>query len=310
MTSSKAKPSPKRSPGRPRKMSSPKVTEPVEDKGLIASVLLIDTPLVAGNEPVVEVKPVKDVITPLAETAAEVLASGIEGQNTHLIEKQKLEEMLKLAPGETNWFEILTSMSFILRLMLVVGVMVVCALIILNVTLDPKSTSWFNGLHKPDWMPDGITITVIFAFLSFLLAWCWFRMSQVFNPMLTNLLFVVVLALQFSWTLLLYRSENLVAGRYLACFFLGFVALLFLLSLWVFGFSDVSLYLFLYTAWLIIVVCFTFGLSDLSKEYKILGIVKDTKSSLYKKKMKMEVMQGIKVDEHGIKTEFNPLEQE
>ncbi len=285
--------SPKRSPGRPKKVvESPKQIIEVSD------------------EPVVHVEPVSDVLTPLAEAVAEVLSGGPDGQNVKLIEHQKKEEAKKLAPGETNWFEILTSMSFIIRLMIVVAVMVVCALIILNVTLDPKSTSWFNKLHKPDWMPDGITITVIFAFLSFLLAWCWFRMSQVYNPTFTNLLFIIILGLQFSWTLLLYRVENLVAGRYLSCFFLGFIALLFLISLWSFGFGDISLYLFLYTAWLIIVVCFTFGLSDLTKEYKILGIVKDKGSSLYKKKMKMEVMEGIKIDENGKKTILDPLEQE
>ena len=278
-------PSPKRSPGRPKKVKveiEPKIDEPA----------------------------MNDILTPLAETATEVVAGGPEGQNTILIETQKMEELKKLAPGETNWFEILTSMSFILKLMIVIAVMVVCAVIILNVTLDPKSTSWFNKLHKPDWMPDGITITVIFTFLSFLLAWCWYRASFVLNPIFVNFIFITVLVLQFCWTLLLYRVQNLTAARYLSCFLLGIVALMFLGSLWYFGFCDVSLYLFLYTAWLIIVVCFTFGLSDLSKEYKILGIVKDKSSSLYKKKMKMEMMEGIKIDENGNKTIFNAEEQE
>jgi tryptophan-rich sensory protein len=282
--------SPKRSPGRPKKVKSVVISE-VE-------------PIISEN------RPINDVITPLAEAMPLVIAGGIEGQNTALIEAQKIEEAKKLAPGETNWFEILTSMSFILRLMIVVAVMVVCAVIILNVTLDPKSTSWFNNLHKPDWMPDGITIVLIFTFLSFLLAWCWYRLIFILNPIFVNIFFITILALQFCWTLLLYRSQNLVAGRYLSCFFLGLIVLLFLLSIWYIGFCDVSLYLFLYTAWLILVVCFTFGLSDLTKEYKILGIVKNKKSSLYRKKMKMETVEGIKIDEAGNKTVFNAEEQE
>jgi tryptophan-rich sensory protein len=286
--SPKRKASPKRSPS-PKRQRSPKVT---------------------ATTPVAKVTETKDVITTVATSVAEVLSGGPEGQNVKLIESQKVEERLKLAPGETNWFEILTSMSFIWRLLLVVAVMTVCAIIILNITLNPNSKSWYNQLHKLDWSPDGITIVVIFAFLSFLLAWCWFRFSQFCNPTFINTLFIIILALQFSWTLCLFRVESLEAGRYLSCFFLGFMSILFIFSLWYFGFSDVTLYTLLYVGWLIIIVCFTFGLHELDKEYKILGLVKDKKSSLYKKKMKMEIVQGIKIDESGLKHEFIPDEQE
>jgi tryptophan-rich sensory protein len=244
----------------------------------------------------------------MGETFAAVIA---DGQNDELIKKQQIEELNKLAPGETNWFSILTSMSFIIRLFIVVAVMVVCALAILKVTLDPNSKSWFNQLYKPDWMPDGITITVIFAFLSFLLAWCWYRFAQVSRySMFINLLFLVVLGLQLAWALNLYTYRRLVVARYLVSFFLGFVALLFIMSVFTFGFSDVSLYTFLYTGWLVLVLLFTFNMHELDKEYKMLGIVKDKNSSLYKRKMKMEAVQGIKVDENGVKTVFNPDEQE
>ena len=49
---------------------------------------------------------------------------------------------------------------------------------------------------------------------------------------------------------------------------------------------------------------------ELDKEYKLLGIVKDKNSSLYKRKMKMEIVQGIKIDESGNKLVFDPLDQE
>jgi tryptophan-rich sensory protein len=231
-------------------------------------------------------------------------------ENVKLIESQQKEEIKKLAPGETNWFQVLTSMGFVARLFIVIAVAIVCSLVILNVTLDPKSTSWFNQLYKPDWMPDGITVTLIFVFLSFLLAWCWYRLSLVTNSFMVNVLFIIILGLQLAWTLTLYKYKNLTAARYLAGFFVGFVGLTFLISLYITGFSDVSLYTLLYTLWLVLVTCYTFGMHELDKEYKLLGIVKDKNSSLYKRKMKMEIVQGIKIDESGNKLVFDPLEQE
>jgi tryptophan-rich sensory protein len=274
--------SPKRSPARSpkRTKASPKIKEPLKE----------------------------DILTQIGETAAAVIAG--EGQNNKLIEKQYNEELKKLSPGETNWFAVLTSMGFVVRLFIVVVVMIVCGLVILNVTLDPKSTSWFNQLYKPDWMPDGITITLIFAFLSILLTWVWYRLSIVTNSFVINILFIIVLGLQLAWTLTLYKYRDLTAARYLSCFFLGFIALTFLFSLYFTGFSDISLYTFLYTAWMILVVCFTFGMHELDKEYKLLGIVKDKNSSLYKRKIKMEVVQGIKIDESGNKLVFDPNEQD
>ena len=56
-------------------------------------------------------------------------------------------------------------------------------------------------------------------------------------------------------------------------------------------------------------IFYSYGLQDLSKEYKVLGIV-EKGSSLYKKKMKLEAVQGIKITESGEKIEFNPDEQE
>jgi hypothetical protein len=56
-------------------------------------------------------------------------------------------------------------------------------------------------------------------------------------------------------------------------------------------------------------IVYSYQLQDLSKEYSVLGLA--TKgTSLYKKKMKLEMMSGIKIDENGNKTEFNPDDQE
>jgi tryptophan-rich sensory protein len=232
-----------------------------------------------------------------------------DGQNVQFLEQQKIIELNKLSPGEPNWYGVFTDLSFVWRLGIVIAVMVVCALVILNVTLDPSSKSWFNQLHKPDWMPDGITITLIFSFLSILLAWTWYRISKVTHWSF-NLLFVTILALQLVWALQLYRFQHLEVGRYLACFFLGFMVLLLLVCFYYLGFSDVSFYTLLYVGWLIAVTCFTFGLKSLDKEYKILGMVSDKNSSLYKRKMKMEIVQGIKITEDGQKIEFNAEDQE
>ena len=226
--------------------------------------------------------------------------------------KVKVEES-KLAPGEVNWFKVLTSAKFVIRLAIVLVVVIVCSLIILNVTLDPNSKAWYNTIHKADWMPDGIISVIIFAFVSALLAWVWYRLDDAMTgywKWIVNICVVVILALQFTWTLMLYKNQNLKAARYLSCFYLGFVSLLFIFSFWYMGFSDISLYTFIYTGWMVIVLCYTFGMHDLTKEYALLGIVKDKSSSLYRKKVKMEVVQGIKITEDGQKVEFVADEQE
>lgn len=227
-------------------------------------------------------------------------------------EKVKYEDS-KLAPGETNWFKVLTSSSFVVRLAIVLIFVIVNSLIILNVTLDPNSNSWYNKLYKPDWMPDSIIIVALFAFLSILLVWIWYRLNDLtegYWNYTVNVWMFVILALQFSYTLLLYRQQSITAAKYLICFYLGFVALLFIFCLWYIGFSDVTLYSFLYVAWLVLAVCYTFNLHELDKEYKMLGLVKNKNSKLYKKKINMEVVNGIHITEEGEKIEAVPEEQE
>jgi tryptophan-rich sensory protein len=227
-------------------------------------------------------------------------------------EQVKYEDS-KLAPGETNWFKVLTSSSFVIRLAIVLVFIIINSLIILNVTLDPNSQSWYNKLYKPDWMPDSIIIVALFAFLSILLAWVWYRLNEMVSGYwnyIVNIWMFVILGLQFCYTLLLYRQQSITASKYLVCFYIGFVSLLFIFCMWYVGFSDVSLYTFIYVAWLVLVVCYTFNLHELDKEYKMLGIVKNTNSKLYKKKITMEVVEGIRVTEDGEKIEAIPEEQE
>lgn len=222
-------------------------------------------------------------------------------------------ESSKLAPGETNWFKVLTSSSFVIRFAIILVFIIINSLIILNVTLDPNSQSWYNKLYKPDWMPDSIIIVALFAFLSILLAWVWYRLNEMttgYWNYIVNIWMFVILALQFCYTLLLYRQQSIIASKYLVCFYIGFVALLFIFSIVYIGFSDVSLYTFIYTAWLALVVAYTFNLHELDKEYKMLGIVKNTNSRLYNKKITMEVVDGIRVTEDGEKIEAIPEEQE
>lgn len=232
-----------------------------------------------------------------------------ENDNT-LYEKQKLLELNKLSPYEPNWFEVLSSGNFILRFVIIAAFVIYSSIIILNVTMDSNSNSWFNKLHKPDWGPDGVVIVIIFAFLFILMSWVWYRFYLAENLWYMQVLVVVLLVLFLLWTIFLYQNKNITVAKYLICFLLGVSVLLFGLCVWKFGFQDVTMYTFLFSAWLIVLVFYTFGLHELDKEYKLLAMIQDKKSSLYKKKMKMEVVQGIKITEDGERIEFNPEEQE
>ncbi len=230
-----------------------------------------------------------------------------------IVERNVRYEESQLAPGETNWYKVLTSPNFIIRFAIVLAITIICTLIILNVTLDPNSKSWYNKLHKPDWMPDGVISAVIFAFASLLLAWVWYRLDEMtsgYTNWVVNIWIVIILVLQFVWVLMFYKNQNITAGKYLICFYLGFMALLFIFSLYYTRFSDISLYTMLYTGWLVMVLCYTFNVHNLDKEYKLLGLAKDTTSSLYMKKMKLEIVEGVKITEDGQKIEFNAEEQE
>jgi hypothetical protein len=63
-------------------------------------------------------------------------------------------------------------------------------------------------------------------------------------------------------------------------------------------------------AWLVVMTFYSFGLHELDKEYKILSTVTDKDSSLYRKKVRLEVVHGIRVNEDGEKIEVDPFDQE
>jgi tryptophan-rich sensory protein len=211
---------------------------------------------------------------------------------------------------EPNWFEVLTSSGFVLRFLAVGLVLIFCSIYIINVTMDNNSKSWYNKLYKPDWGPDGVVIVVIFAFLFVLMAWVWYRISLVQNLIYMEVLVVALIISYILWTLLLYNYNNLTASKWMICIFLGLSVLLFGLCVWKFGFQDVSMYTFMMVVWLVVLTFYTFDLHELDKEYKLLGLAQDKGSSLYKKKVRMEQVEGVRFTEDGEKIEFNPEEQE
>jgi tryptophan-rich sensory protein len=229
--------------------------------------------------------------------------------DNQIFEEQKLVELNKLSPFEPNWFEVLSSGNFIIRFILIAIIVIYASIVIINVTMDSNSKSWFNKLHKPDWGPDGVVIVIIFAFLFLLFSWVWYRFYLA-GLWYMEMLVVVLLVLFLLWAIFLYQGKNITVAKYLVCFLLGVSVLIFCLCVWKFGFQDVTMYSFMMSAWLIVMVVYTFGLHELDKEFKLLAMVQDKSSSLYKKKMKMEMVEGIKITDNGEKILFNPEEQE
>lgn len=225
-------------------------------------------------------------------------------------EEQNILEKKILSDGETNWYEVLTSSGFVIRLVIVLLVAVYSLFVILSVTMNDNIDSWYYKLYKPDWGPDGVIIAVIFAFVSVLLAWVWYRFSKIQHHWYYEAIIVIILILQILWTVFLYQDHNITVARYLICFYLGAMVLLFFLCIWCFGFCDVTLYTFIYGGWLVVMTFYTFGLHELEKEYKMLSNVTDKDSSLYRKKVRLEVIHGIRVNEEGEKIEIDPLDQE
>jgi tryptophan-rich sensory protein len=226
---------------------------------------------------------------------------------THKENLKRENEML--GDGEPNYFEALTSFKFLWKFIFVIALLVLSVLICLNVTLDNGAESWYYNLYKPDWAPDGITIVIIYSFLSLLYIWCWYTVSKIAQNSFVDLLFIGFYALNTVWFIILFKYHNLVGARVIMDVIVGYGGLLLLYTLFYLRIGSVSLYLFLFLGWSVLLIFYSYGLQDLSKEYKILGIV-EKGSSLYKKKMKLEAVQGIKITESGEKIEFNPDEQE
>lgn len=211
---------------------------------------------------------------------------------------------------ETNWFQVLTDSGFVIRLVIILLATVYCMVVITGVTMSPNSKSWYYKLHKPDWAPDGVIIGIIFGFFALLLSWVWYRFSLIPGGIWFEILILAMTVLLILWTVFLYQGQNISVAKYLICFLLGLSVLLLISCWWKFGFRDVTLYSFMYVGWLVVILLYTFDLHELDKEYKLLSIVTDKKSSLYHKKMKMEIVEGIRITEDGEKIEFNPDEQD
>ena len=224
-------------------------------------------------------------------------------------EKSLKIETENLADGEPNYFEVLTSVKFLWRLVFILAMLIISILICLNVTLDNSVDSWYYNLYKPDWAPDGITIVIIYSFLSLLYVWCWYTVAKVARNTYIDLAFIGFYVLFTLWFIMLFKFQNLKGGRIIMDIVTGYAALLFIYTTFFLKIGSVSLYLFLFLVWSITMIVYSYQLQDLSKEYSVLGLA--TKgTSLYKKKMKLEMMSGIKIDENGNKTEFNPDDQE
>jgi len=215
-----------------------------------------------------------------------------------------------LGNGEPNYFEALTSFKFLWKLLFIVALLLISVLICLNTTLDNSSESWYYKLYKPDWAPDGITITIIFSFLSLLYIWCWYTVSKAANNSFVDLFFIGFYVLNALWFIILYKYHNLETSRILSGVIVGYASLLLLYCVYFLKIGSVSLYIFLMLGWWVTLIVYSYQLQDLTKEYSALGLINDPKSSLYKKKMKMELMEGIKITASGDKIEFNPDDQE
>jgi tryptophan-rich sensory protein len=232
-----------------------------------------------------------------------------EGENFPSHQKVLAYENAHLGEGEPNYFEALTSGKFLWRLIFVLALLIISVLICLNVTLDNSVESWYYNLYKPDWAPDGITIVIIYSFLSLLYVWCWYTVSKVAKNSFVDIAFIGFYVLFTLWFIILFKYQNLKGARIIIDIITGYVALLFIYTAFYLKIGSISLYLFLFLGWSITMIIYSYQLQDLSKEYSILGLAKKG-TSLYKKKVKLEVMSGIKIDENGNKVEFNPDDQE
>jgi len=232
-------------------------------------------------------------------------------QSEPINHKQLLkEETEKLGDGEPNYFEALTSFKFLWKFLFVIALLVISILITLNVTLNNNVDSWYYNLYKPDWAPDGITIVIIYSFLSLLFIWCWYTVSKIAKNSFVDLLFMGFYVLNTVWFIILYQYQNLNIARIIMDIIVGYCAVLLIYTLFYLKIGSISLYLIFFLGWSITMIFYSYRLQDLSKEYSILGVVKDKSSNLYKKKMKLETINGIKVTESGEKIEFNPDDQE
>ena len=228
--------------------------------------------------------------------------------------KNLVKETLELNDGEPNYFRMVTSIKFLFRLILVIGVTIAIGVIIINNSVSNDPDTWYNLLYKPDWAPDGIIITAITGFLAFIFAWIWYTTSLYtsgFNGFVIDILFVITYTLIFLWAYFFFQKNKLETARIFSYAIVGMFGLLFVITAFKMRLFSQSVLILLTLSWWIAIMFFSIQSKELTKEYSILGnVAEDMNNSLYRQKLKLELMNGIKITADGQKIEFNPDDQE
>jgi len=228
--------------------------------------------------------------------------------------KNLVKETLTLNDGEPNYFRMVTSVKFLFRLILVLTATIVAGVIIVNNSVSNDPDIWYNLLYKPDWAPDGIIITAITGFLAFVFAWIWYTTSLYtsgFTGLVIDLLFIIAYVFVFLWAYYFFQKNNLETARIFSYCIVGMFSLLFIITAFKMRLFSQSVLLLLSLGWWITIMFFSIDSKELTKEFSILGnVAEDMNSSLYRQKLKLELMNGIKITSDGQKIEFNPDDQE
>ena len=228
--------------------------------------------------------------------------------------KNLVKETLELNEGEPNYFRMVTSVKFLFRLILVLAATIVASVIIINNSVSNDPDTWYNLLYKPDWAPDGIIITAIVGFLAFVFAWIWYTTSLYtsgFYGFVIDILFIITYTLIFLWAYFFFQKNKIETARIFSYTIVAMFGLLFIITAFKMRLFSQSILILFTLAWWITIMFYTIQSKELTKEYGILGnVAEDMNNSLYRQKLKLELMNGIKITADGQKIEFNPDDQE
>lgn len=228
--------------------------------------------------------------------------------------KNLVKETLELHDGEPNYFRMVTSVRFLFRLILVLTATIIASVFIINNSVSNDPDTWYNLLYKPDWAPDGIIITAVIGFFSFIFAWIWYTTSLYtsgFTGFVIDMLFIITYVFVFLWAYFFFQKNKLETARIFSYFIVGMFGLLFIITAFKMRLFSQSVLILFSLSWWITVMFFTIQSKELTKEFGILGnVAEDMNNSLYRQKLKLELMNGIKITADGQKIEFNPDDQE
>jgi hypothetical protein len=243
-----------------------------------------------------------------------IQSEDIDVKGEKLYMKNLVKETLELNVGEPNYFRMVTSIKFLFRLILVLAATIVAGVWIITATTDTNPDTWFNLLYKPDWAPDGIIITAIVGFFAFIFAWIWYTTSLYtsgFSGFVIDILFISTYVLILLWAYFFYKKNKLETARIFSYSIVGMFGLLFIIIAFKMRLFSQSVLILFNLAWWITIMFYNIQSKELTKEFGILGNVsEDMNNSLYRQKLKLELMNGIKITADGQKVEFNPDEQE